>query len=107
VLREDVYLVVTLYEDISVKSQRPIPISSLMGNKTGAATPQMDSVQQNSGMNGRASPRLQISHGRRGVAAGVADISRLFRMEESVESPFTVRMYTTYFEAKDPSNDNR
>jgi dedicator of cytokinesis protein 3 len=44
---------------------------------------------------------------RRGFAAGAADISRLFRMEESVESPFTIRMFSNYFSASEPNDENR
>lgn len=44
---------------------------------------------------------------RRGFAAGAADISRLFRMDENVESPFTIRMYTNYFAPSEPNEENR
>lgn len=44
---------------------------------------------------------------RRGFAAGAADISRLFRMEESVESPFNIRMYSNYFLPGEPNEENR
>lgn len=112
IAKDDVYLVAILYEDVPLRSQQPTPISSLMGTQTQkgtrpVGTQQQHQQQQQQTSGAAGTPRLHISHGRRGVAAGAADISRLFRMVESVESPFTIRMYATYFDKGDPSDDNR
>lgn len=109
VAKDDVYLVAHLKEDVPLKSQYSTSISSLIGGPTGKPGSPSQFNGENSGNGGNNSniPKSQITHARRGVAAGAADISRLFRMEESVESPFTIRMYTTYFSPGEPSDDNR
>ncbi|CAN6656061.1 DOCK-like protein 1 [Trichomonascus vanleenenianus] len=97
ITKDDVYLVAKLFEEVSLKSKNATPISQLIGAPPGA--PVMGNTAK--------APAGSKSHARRGVAAGAADISRLFRVEESQEAPFTIRMYANYFGPEDPSDDNR
>lgn len=91
--RGDVILNAELYEDVMLKSKNPTPLSSILGNNA-TVTSIINSKP----------PKKQ---GRRGVASGAADISRLFRIEEKGESPFTLRMYATYFGPEEPNKENR
>lgn len=91
ITRGDVILNAELYEDVSLKSKTPISLSTVLGGK--AYTP--------------TSGKPVKKHGRRGIASGAADISRLFRIEDKGESPFTIRMYATYFAPEEPNKENR
>lgn len=91
IIRGDVILNAEIYEDVSLKTKNPTPLASILGGKSSAS------------VSGKPSKR----HGRRGVASGAADISRLFRLEDKGESPFTIRMYATYFSADEPNKENR
>jgi dedicator of cytokinesis protein 3 len=46
-------------------------------------------------------------NGRHGVACGATSISRLFQVEGNSETPFTIRMFTSYFEQNCPSQQNK
>lgn len=90
ITRGDVILNAEVFETVSLKSKNPTPMTSIYGT-----------------------PNIPISNkrpkklGRRGLASGAADISRLFRIEDKGESPFTIRMYATYFGPNEPNKDNR
>lgn len=90
VTRGDVILNAEVFEDVSLKSKNPTSLASIFG------TPNVP-----------ISKRQPKRQGRRGLASGAADISRLFRIEDKGESPFTIRMYATYFSVNEPSKDNR
>ncbi|KAF5104790.1 hypothetical protein DV451_000381 [Geotrichum candidum] len=91
--RGDVILSAEVFEDVPLKSKSPTSMSTILGGHTSSTT--------------SISTRPPKKQGRRGLASGAADISRLFRIEEKGESPFTIRMYATYFSASEPNKDNR
>lgn len=91
--RGDVILNAEVYEDVPLKSKSPTPMSSILGGNENRGT--------------TISTRPPKKQGRRGLASGAADISRLFRIEDKGESPFTIRMYATYFSSNEPNKDNR
>lgn len=91
--RGDVILNAEVFEDVPLKSKNPTPMSTIMGGGDTRST--------------TVSSRQPKKLGRRGLASGAADISRLFRIEDKGESPFTIRMYATYFSVSEPNKDNR
>lgn len=91
ITRGDVILNAELYEDVPLKSKTPTSISVILGGKSYLP------------VSGKPSKKV----GRRGVASGSADISRLFRIEDKGESPFTIRMYASYFGPDEPNKENR
>lgn len=90
ITRGDVILSAELYEDVSLRSKTPTPLSIIVGK---------------SSFTGSNKPVKK--HGRRGVASGAADVSRLFRLEDKGETPFTLRMYASYFANDEPNKENR
>lgn len=90
VARGDVILNAEVFEDVSLKSKNPTPMANIFGTS-----------------NIPISNRAPRKHGRRGLASGAADITRLFRIEDKGESPFIIRMYATYFSVNEPNKDNR
>uniref|UniRef100_A0A060T669 ARAD1B13552p n=1 Tax=Blastobotrys adeninivorans TaxID=409370 RepID=A0A060T669_BLAAD len=107
ITKDDVYLVATLFEEVPLKGANPSPLSAFTGgavNAPGSAKTGPMVAQPARPVVSNLPPK---QFGRRGVAAGAADVSRLFRMEESIESPFVLRMYATYFAPNEPSDDNR
>lgn len=90
ITRGDVILNAEVFEDVPLKAKNPTSMANIFG------TPNIP-------INNKQ-PKRQ---GRRGLASGAADISRLFRIEDKGESPFTIRMYATYFSANEPNKDNR
>lgn len=90
--RSDVILNAEVFEDVPLKSKNPTSMSTILGTSSGASS---------------ISSRQPKKQGRRGLASGAADISRLFRIEDKGESPFTIRMYATYFGISEPNKDNR
>ena len=92
--RGDVILNAEVFEDVPLKSKTPTSMSSILGSSADSRSTTISTRQ----------PKKQ---GRRGLASGAADISRLFRIEDKGESPFTIRMYATYFAVNEPNKDNR
>ena len=93
VTKDDVFLVAKVYEEVPIKSHNTTNTAQLMGGVMPKST--TPPAQSN------------VAIARKGIAAGAADISRLFRMEESVESPITLRMFATYFNRDEPNDENR
>ncbi|KAF5101431.1 hypothetical protein D0Z00_000910 [Geotrichum galactomycetum] len=90
VIRGDVILNAEVFEDVPLKSKTPTSLTNIF-NSSNVPVSNVASKKQ----------------GRRGLASGAADISRLFRIEDKGESPFTIRMYATYFSVNEPNKDNR
>lgn len=90
ITRGDVILNAEVFEDVILKSKTPTPLANVFGTA-----------------NIHVSKRPPKNIARRGLASGAADISRLFRIEDKGESPFTIRMYATYFAVNEPSKDNK
>lgn len=92
--RSDVILNAEVFEDVPLKGKNPTPLSTIFGSNSETRSTTISS-------------RPSKKQGRRGLASGAADISRLFRIEDKGESPFTIRMYATYFSLNEPNKDNR
>ncbi|KAF7498370.1 hypothetical protein DV113_003571 [Geotrichum candidum] len=90
VARGDVILNAEVFEDVPLKSKTPTSLTNIL-NSPNVPASKLPSKKQ----------------GRRGLASGAADISRLFRIEDKGEAPFTIRMYATYFSVNEPNKDNR
>lgn len=102
VIKDDVFLVAAVYEEVALKSSSSSAINNYTDGSNSRVGP---GAAQPLPLTNNQTPAKRYA--KRGIAAGAADVSRLFRMEEMVEAPFTLRMYTNYFAPDEPSNENR
>lgn len=89
--RDDTYLVAEVFETLPIRPTNANPVRQILGSQ--ANEMQMRSEQP-------------MTSYRRGVAAGVTAISRLFRHEAEGETTFSIRMYASYIAPGDAPNQN-